>query len=228
MNYVEPIKEKKDILRIIKYLSSKNILYSTIFQFGIYSGLRVSDILALNISDVENKKYVEIREKKTNKYKKFPINAKLQKAIDEYLPVRQKMYSKINALFVSKKGCRLGRSQVYRFISETCNELKIDGDFGTHSMRKTFGYHLYQDKKDIVMLQRIFNHSSPAVTLRYIGIMQEDIDDVYMNLDYSNYSKKKYLKFNEKTVIDFLKSYLSNGGKQHREFAELALTYTGG
>lgn len=226
MELVEPIKSKKDIQRIIKYLKSRNILYSTVFQFGIYSGLRVSDILALNISDVRDKKYVEIREKKTHKYKKFPINERLKQVIEEYLPIRQEMYWNTKALFVSKKGSRLGRSQVYRFINEACKELGIEGDFGTHTMRKTFGYHFYQDTKDVVMLQKIFNHSSPAVTLHYIGITQESIDDVYMSLDYERSGYNCLFPHKKKTiekVVGFLQNYLINGGERHKEFAQLAL-----
>ena len=226
MEIVDPIKSKKDILRIIKYLREKNILYSTIFQFGIYSGLRVSDILALNVSDVLNKKYVEIREKKTHKYKKIPINNRLEEVINEYLSYRQEMYCQNRALFVSKKGCRLGRSQVYRFINEACKELDIEGDFGTHTMRKTFGYHFYQDTKDIVLLQKIFNHSSPSVTLHYIGITQEIIDDVYMGLNYERSKNVNLIPHKKKTqekVIEFLQNYILNGGEKHKEFAQLAL-----
>ena len=52
---------------------------------------------------------------------------------------------------------------------------------GTHTMRKTFGYHHYQKFKDVAILQKIFNHSSPQVTLRYIGIEQDQIDESYTN-----------------------------------------------
>ncbi|OVE45880.1 tyrosine-type recombinase/integrase, partial [Pseudobacillus badius] len=54
----------------------------------------------------------------------------------------------------------------------------IEGAIGTHTMRKTFGYHFYQQTKDVAMLQQIFGHSAPSVTLRYIGINDEMIDQI--------------------------------------------------
>ena len=54
---------------------------------------------------------------------------------------------------------------------------------GTHTLRKTFGYHAYQQGTDVTLLQKVFNHSAPSITLRYIGITQDDIDNVYLNLN---------------------------------------------
>ena len=66
-------------------------------------------------------------------------------------------------------------------IKNACEEVGLEEKIGTHSMRKTFGYHHYQQFKDIVILQKIFNHSSPQITLRYIGVEQDQIDDSYNN-----------------------------------------------
>ena len=55
--------------------------------------------------------------------------------------------------------------------------------YGTHTLRKTFGYNAYQSGTDISILQKLFNHSAPCVTLAYIGITQDDLDDVYLNLN---------------------------------------------
>ena len=77
MNIVEPIKNLDDIKKIKKYFSN-NERNSLLFSLGINRGLRISDILALNVSDVKNKEFIVIREKKTNKYKRFPINKNLQ------------------------------------------------------------------------------------------------------------------------------------------------------
>lgn len=69
----------------------------------------------------------------------------------------------------------------YYLIRDACEEAGLEERIGTHSMRKTFGYHHYQQFKDVVILQKIFNHSSPQITLRYIGIEQDQIDDSYNN-----------------------------------------------
>ena len=122
---VEPIKKKEDVEAIEKYLAQHSKRNQLIWAFGINTGLRVSDILGLNIEDVENKSYIEIKEKKTGKYKRFPLNKKLKDLIKEYLMVRKELYTLTNErpLFVGKKHCRLDRSQVYRFLNETCEEL---------------------------------------------------------------------------------------------------------
>jgi len=183
---VEPIKRKKDIEAIEKYLEQSSKRNRLIFVFGCNTGLRVSDVLSLNISDVKYKNYVEIKEKKTGKYKKFPLNKKLRKLIEDYLKtIRDKDYSfeKDEPLFVGKKHFRLNRSQVYRFLNEACNTLNLPINAGTHTMRKTFGYHHYKQFKDLALLQTILNHSSPAITLRYIGITQEEIDISYKNFE---------------------------------------------
>lgn len=86
-------------------------------------------------------------------------------------------------LFPGKKSCRLARSQVYRIITGVCNNLGIKVYGGTHTMRKTFGYFFYQKYNDIALLQKILNHSSPSITLRYIGISQEEIDMSYKNFE---------------------------------------------
>ena len=185
-NVVEPIKNKKDLERIEEFLEHHSKRNRLIFAFGINTGLRVSDILGLNVEDVEGKNYVEIKEKKTGKYKRFPLNAKLKALIKDYLQnERCKSYSlaENEPLFLGKKHCRLDRSQVYRFLNEACKRLGITANVGTHTMRKSFGYHFYKKYNDVALLQKILNHSSPAITLRYIGIAQEEIDLSYKNFE---------------------------------------------
>lgn len=172
---VEPIRDKTQIKAVEDYLAQKSIRNKVLFCFGINSGLRVSDILSLNISDVKNKTHIELCEKKTGKIKKFPINKKLEKLLKDF--ILNKPDNK--PLFESKKKHRLDRSQVYRVLNEACSAAGIDANIGTHTMRKTFGYHHYKQFKDIAMLQTIFNHSSPNITLRYIGIDQDEIDKSY-------------------------------------------------
>lgn len=185
-NVVEPIKNKKDIETVEQYLAKRNRRNHLIFIFGINTGLRVSDILGLNIADVANKTYVEIREKKTGKYKRFPLNNKLRELVKNYLKTeRKQVYTldKKEPLFVGKKHCRLDRSQVYRFLNDACNEVGLSINVGTHTMRKTFGFHNYKQFNDIALLQKILNHSSPAITLRYIGVDQDEIDNSYRNFE---------------------------------------------
>ena len=190
MNYVEPIRNLEDLNKILAYFKESNFMYYTIFIMGIHTGLRVSDILGLNIPDVEGKDTVTVREKKTGKLKKFPLKEIVKSTLNEYLETfRSERYSLIKGcepLFVGKKHKRVERSVVYKKINEACKKCRIDINVGTHTMRKTFGYHHYKQFRDVALLQTIFNHSAPSITLRYIGITQEEINKSYDEFSYDN------------------------------------------
>ncbi len=184
-NLVEPIKNREQVEAVERYLAEQSLRNQLIWVFGCNTGLRISDILGLNVEDVEGKDFVEIREKKTSKYKRFPLNSKLKKLIKRYLIERKKTYSVTddNPLFVGKKHHRLDRSQVYRIINKACKECGITVNVGCHSMRKNFGLFFFRKYNNIALLQKIFQHSAPAITLRYIGISQEEIDESYLNFE---------------------------------------------
>lgn len=177
MTTVEPIRRRRDIKRIEKYLKKTSERDFMLFIFGINSGLRISDILKLNVEDVRDKQYIEICEKKTGKFKKFPLNDKLKHLIKIYT----KGKSSEEPLFKTFFGNRMDRIEAWRRIKNHCKYLKLNINVGTHTLRKTFGYHHYKKFKDVAMLQKIFNHSNPAITLSYIGIAQEEIDNNYIN-----------------------------------------------
>ena len=173
MNVVDPIREKEYInavKRVLRESGARNLL---LFLLGINTGLRVSDLLNLKVKDVKDKDTVQIREKKTRKVKKFLIPKEIRGYINEY--VAQKPLSRY--LFKSKKSNKpITRIQAYRIISRAGKILGLEHT-GTHTLRKTFGYHFYKQTKDIALLQKILNHSSQDITLRYIGVTQEIIED---------------------------------------------------
>lgn len=176
MSTVEPIRKLEDLKKIEQILS-KNPRDLLFFTVGTNCGLRISDILSLNVEDVRDKSYIQLIEKKTGKFKKFPINSKLKPMFKKFT----KNLQDDDPLFVTKFQNRLGRVTAYYTIKLACEEANLEEKVGTHTMRKTFGYHHYKKYKDVAMLQKIFNHSSPMVTLRYIGIEQEEIDESYKN-----------------------------------------------
>lgn len=187
LEFVQPIRDKKKIDAIKKILRGSNLRDYCLFVLGINSGLRISDLLKLRISDVVDDKgkvqnRIMTREKKTGKGKNFPVSDTSRKAIEEYLGSRK--YESEEPLFISRKGKDfLKRQRAYRIINEAARSVGIKEKIGTHTLRKTFGYHAYQAGKDITIIQKLFNHSCPKVTLSYIGITQDDLDDVYLNLN---------------------------------------------
>ncbi|MBR1618661.1 tyrosine-type recombinase/integrase [bacterium] len=175
----EPIKSKKDIQAIEHYLKEHNERDYVIWVLGLNSGLRVSDIVGLNVEDVVDKTHITIIERKTQKRKSFYINDKLKKVLNVFTKGR----NLDEPLFLGVRGSRLNRSEVYRFIVKTCKFLGIKAKVSTHTMRRTFGYHHYKQYKDAVILQKIFNHSSQRITLMYIGVSQDEIDMSYKNFE---------------------------------------------
>lgn len=135
--------------------------------------MRISDILKLKVKDVKYKEYVTIKEQKTGKIKRFPITDSYKTVLEDYISDKH-----LNDwLFPSQRGDKpITRIQAYRIINNACFKAGIMANIGTHTLRKTFGYHFYQKTKDIALLQYLFNHSAPSITLRYIGINQDIID----------------------------------------------------
>lgn len=227
---VEPIRSKEDLKRIIDWFNKKDKKYAALFTLGINSGLRISDLLNFNVGDVFQKDEIILREQKTGKYKKFPLKPEVKRMLDDFCQDRDLD----EALFKGRCGCRLDRCQVYRFINQACENLNIEANVGTHTMRKTFGYHHYKQFHDIALLQTIFNHSSPEVTKRYIGITQDEVNNSYLTLNLSFSSEdtsicKQGLSGRRRAtrVISFCQNYIKNGGKRHLEFARDILDVCG-
>jgi integrase len=144
---------------------------------GFYSGYRISDILNLKVKDFRNRDFFYFREKKTKKQTKLLINPVLKKAANEY--IEDNGLDDNEYMFKSQKGYNnpINRQTAYRILSGAAHAVGLQGNFGTHSLRKTMGYHYYQQTGDVVTLKTIFNHSSVDVTLIYIGITQDVVND---------------------------------------------------
>ena len=167
---VEPLRTKKEIDDF------KSALYDLggardrfLFTFGINTGLRISDIVPIMVGDVRGKLYTDLSEQKTAKKRRIHLYS-IQGEILEYCEGK----ADGDFLFPSAKGGHISTTQAYRILVRAGEWIGRD-DIGTHSMRKTFGYHYYRQTLDIATLMVIFNHSSQAVTRRYIGIENEEI-----------------------------------------------------
>lgn len=188
MEYVQPIRDEKKIEAMKKVLRSNNLRDYCLFTLGINSGLRISDLLKLKVADVIDSKgkirdRISIKEQKTGKNKDFPFGNTTKKALTEYLDSRESI-NHSEALFPSRKGgTPITRQQAYRILNEAARTVGIEDQIGTHTLRKTFGYHAYKQGADITRIQYLLNHSAPSVTLRYIGITQEELDNVYLTLN---------------------------------------------
>ncbi len=191
MELVEPIRDKKTINKMKNYLKTQNTRDYTLFVLGINSGLRISDLLSLTVKDVitnegKLKDRISLTEQKTGKIKDFPLSKSALEALKEHLD-SLKDCCPSSYLFPSRQGnSHLSRVQAWRIINQAAKVAGLattEVNIGTHTMRKTFGYHAYKLGMDISVIQKLLNHSSPAVTLAYIGITRDDLDRVYLSIN---------------------------------------------
>lgn len=187
MERVEPIRSVKKINDLKKYLiGSGNIRNYALIVLGLNSALRISDMLSLtwgNVFDFEEnqfKTHVYIKEKKTGKVKKFLLNKNAVEALSRL----KKKLRYINAqeyIFKSREGQNrpITRYMAIKIIKGACEAVGIKEHIGCHSLRKTFGYHSWKKGVPIPMLMELYNHSNQSITKLYLGINQDDIDDVY-------------------------------------------------
>ncbi|GGM23934.1 hypothetical protein GCM10011351_07150 [Paraliobacillus quinghaiensis] len=172
MQTVQPIRDKHLIEAMKAELHKTSYRNYFLFIMGLNTGLRISDLLPLRVMDVRGKSHIVMKETKTRKNKRFLINIELRNIILDYT----KDMNDEDYLFPSNKtDLPLQRVQAYKVLNRAAQNVGIK-DFGTHSMRKTFGFWHYTINKNVALLQDIFNHSSPDITLRYIGINQDIVD----------------------------------------------------
>ena len=184
MNEVHPIKSKRDFNRIKQALHGRNRLLLTL---GTAFGLRISDLLTLKADDLidENgkpRKSLTIIESKRGKTRTitFSSSVKAELKLLDGLPTDA-------YVFQSRKGSKpITRVQAYRILNDAVERAGLTeklGKIGTHSLRKTFGYRLYENGVDITRIMAILQHSSPRETLRYIGVTADEIAEAYESIE---------------------------------------------
>jgi integrase len=157
----------------------------TMIVLGLYTALRIVDVLSLKWDDVYDdslnafRSHIVVREKKTGKMKVIAVNPMAIRALRLYLPKKKGEY-----IFASQRnGAKaITRVQAWRVIHRAAKAVRASGRISCHSLRKTFGYFAWKSGVSPVMLMDVFNHSSFEVTQRYLGITQEDRDRTYLDI----------------------------------------------
>lgn len=172
MELVQPIKDMNLINKLKSELLKSDYKDYLIFDIAINTGLKIIDILNLTVWDVKNKSQIEVKEDKTDRPLKYAVSPEIHEEIEKFILGM----SAGELLFPSKKGGKtpITKKQAYKSLNETVRKLGIE-DIGIHTLRKTFGYHHFKKYNDIALLQNLFSHSTPDMTLRYIGVA--DIKD---------------------------------------------------
>jgi integrase len=179
---VDPIKSKKDIAAIKKILAD-NPRDLALFTLGINTNLRASDLLRITAGMVRGRKPgddIELREQKTGKLRRITLNKACIDAIQALLASRE--YKDSDNLFQGQRGT-LTVPSINRLVKGWCRAINLRGNYGSHTLRKTWGYHQRVTfGTDIPTLMVCFNHSTQRQTLDYLCIQPEEIRGVYENV----------------------------------------------
>lgn len=188
MAATEPIRNKQQLHDMAEYFHSRGEFRNyTLIILGVYTALRIGDLLRLRWTDVydeERQKLhsrISLKEQKTGKYKEIALNEQAIKALKLYFPHRKGDY-----IFASRNNTDrpITRTQAWRIIHEAAAAVDVTGHISCHSLRKTWGYHAWTSGKvSPVVIMDIYNHSSYEVTKRYLGVAQDDRDKAYLSME---------------------------------------------
>lgn len=190
MSKTQPIKELNDIRKLEDYfLARKELRNYVLIVIGLNTSLRISDMLNLCWKDFYNfklgkyKQHIMVKERKTGKNSMIAVNKSIIDALEKYRETLESVKPDLY-LFKSRIGTNqpISRNRAFHIIKNAVAELGIENNISCHSLRKTFGYHAWKKGVPPALLQQIYNHSSYEITKRYLGITQDEKDDVFLNI----------------------------------------------
>ena len=194
MNFVEPIRDRKKIDQIKNLLrGQKRFRDLLLFVVGINTALRISDLLQLQIDPFLDeqgriKSRFWIKERKRGKRHEVVTNTSIRELLEEYLAEFPDIgKNSDNFVFFSSTthdySIPIKRGQAWKFITSICREAGLSGNFGTHNLRKTWGYHTRMQGVDLALIMHKLNHESIAYTKRYWGITDDELEAVAQRLN---------------------------------------------
>lgn len=183
---VEPIRDLAAIATIKQNLSQKP-RDLCLFTLGINTAFRANELLSITaeqVMDLDCGDLLTIKQSKNKKYRSTPLNAvavnSIQHWLENYPPQRDKTCS----LFISPKGDTLRVSTVSRMVKDWCREAGLKGNYGSHTLRKTWGYHQRKLMNvPVPILMEAFGHTSQKQTLDYLCIQSEEVSEIYLNME---------------------------------------------
>lgn len=190
MGTSQPIREKEALELFMNYYKTDNpnTRNAALLDFGIYTALRIGDILELRWCDIYNfrtKQYLphlSLQERKTGKFSVIALNTNLTDTLELYRDTRQPSPKDYIFTKTTDYSQPLSRSQAFRIIRRAADETIHADHISCHSLRKTFGYHAWKQGTPPALLMDIYNHSSYRITKKYLGIDQDDRDGVFLKI----------------------------------------------
>ena len=191
MQEVEAVKTAEQRQQVEAHLADRGEIYADIWKVGVNTALRISDLLSLTMKDVRaldtEQPALHLKEQKTGKQRKIVVNqsalAVMQRRLADY-PKHAWLFQS-NAVNRNRREPPkpINRRSVSRVFEQVGQCIAPKVSLGTHSMRKTRGYAMHKAGRSIESIAKVLNHSNPAVTMRYIGLVQHDIDRSYTEFE---------------------------------------------
>lgn len=177
MNTVSSIRDKQKVQRLKEEAQKMGDMPYLYILLGLNTGLRSSDLIALTVGDFRDRGFIVRREKKTGKETEIRLHPAVVTDV-----IRMTADRRCDELIFqsahpwAEPNTPISRATAYRWVNEACKRAGITEPVGTHTLRKTYGYWFYIKYRDVVALMTHFNHTSEAITLRYIGYTQDKLN----------------------------------------------------
>ncbi|CAM3707109.1 tyrosine-type recombinase/integrase [Cohnella lubricantis] len=200
MKFVQPIRDKALIVQIKNYLKVRSFRDYLMFSMGIHSGLRISDLLNLQVWQVRGQLHVTFvaektknRRRKRRKEKKFIIHPDYREDLEVYIrdmPDDAYLFASRQRKRDGKSGLPICRETAWKMLSKAAKHFDLQ-EIGCHSLRKTWGYHMIMgsppEEMNYVMalLMEAFGHETQEETLRYLGLTQDTLDRMILRLSFT-------------------------------------------
>jgi integrase len=183
--------EWNDFISLITRLEKdENYKFCLLVSIGVFTGLRISDLLTLTYSDLLNNETFTLREMKTKKQRSIKVNKDLKEIVSRIVS-KSNITNLDQLIFINKYGTKsIDKSYVNVKLKELVKKyrIKLDGNVSTHTFRKTLGRRVMEvnnySNESLVLLMELFGHSSMSITKRYLGIREQEIHNVYDSLTF--------------------------------------------
>ncbi len=183
--------EWNDFISLITRLEKdENYKFCLLVSIGVFTGLRISDLLNLTYADLLNNETFTLREMKTKKQRSIKVNKDLKEIVSRIV-LKSNITNLNQLIFINKYGTKsIDKSYVNVKLKELVKKyrLKLDGNVSTHTFRKTLGRRVMEvnnySNESLVLLMELFGHSSMSITKRYLGIREQEIHNVYDSLTF--------------------------------------------
>ena len=225
MSTTEPIRNKTDLQKFMDYYAAiqPNPRNQALILLGLYTALRIGDILQLKwrmVYDFNKHHFFDhiyVNEQKTQKLNVIALNQHVKASLIVYFEIRNPKPE--DYIFTKRTTPHrpINRSQAFRIVQKAAECTTHSHNISCHSLRKTFGYHAWKQGTQPAMLMDIYNHSSYTITKRYLGINQDEKDEIFANFDFGIQCRTKNKKIYMNATLSYKMLHLQSKNRENRK-----------